>query len=210
MKFFIIFLITFISFSLYAQDSINLNKYIQDDAGLLSYSFEKRMGRYLKKFYQATEVKLHIIFIQSLANKDVQSFNADILTRYGQDRKVILFTLSLSDRLFNVARSENLVNLIPTTRIDSIVETLLPYIKAKRFEHSVTTFSDMAIFSIDSNYKLSPPPVSEKQFVDNRGLLFFLVLFIIVIMLGRKVFSSTILFSSFKQSKKRKIISGSW
>jgi len=206
----IMILLTFFSHFLFAQNEISRDQFVDDQSNLLSYTFEKRMEKYLESFYKKQDVKLHILFLQTLKGKDLETYTNDLLNLYDPADKVVIFTLSLADRIFNISRSESLSDDISNERINNMVSVLTPYIKAKRFEQSIVTFSDMAIFSIDDSYNLSPPPIVQKKFQTNIGLLFFLIIFIIVVMLGRKLFSSSLLYTSVKSKIKRKQIYGDW
>lgn len=208
-KFIIIFL-SIICFQVYARDIPDFDNPIFDEAGVLSFTFEKRMNTYLDSFSEIADAKIHLAFLESLDGESIDDFSKRSLISLNSadNEQVILLILSLSDRSVKIVTSP--YGLISDLKIGGIVDSIIPYIKNNQYEQASVFFSDLIIYNLDSSFAINAPPVTNKKYLNTEGLIFFLVLIFIMFILGRKFFNERIIFSSKTKVKSKKHITGSW
>jgi uncharacterized membrane protein YgcG len=203
-------LFSIISGQIVARELPNLNNPIFDEAGVLSFTFEKRMNNYLEEFAQVNQVKVRLALIESLGGESIDEFSErSLLTiNNANDEQTILLILSISDRSIKISSST--FDLISDEKISGIVDSIIPYIKNHQYEKASVLFSDLVIYSIDSAFVLDAPPVTNKSYLNTKGLIFFLILIIFMFILGRKFFNERIVFTSNSKAKPKTRLTGSW
>ena len=193
-----------------ARNTPDFDDPIFDEAGVLSFTFEKRMNTYLNQFSKETGVKVYLSFVESLGGESIDEFSERSLISMNNaaEEQVVLLILSISDRSIKISASP--YDLMGDRKIGGIVDSIIPYIKNNQYEKASVFFSDLVIYSIDDTYRLNAPPVTSKNYLNTEGLIFFLVLIFIMFILGRKFFNERIIFSSHSKAKSKNHITGSW
>lgn len=205
-----IILLTIFCTEVVARNTPEFSNPIFDEAGVLSFTFEKRMNTYLESFSKEVGAKVYLTFVESLDGESIDEYSERTLIsmNIAAEEQVILLILSISDRSIKISTSP--YDLISDNKIGGIVDSVIPYIKNHQYEKASVFFSDLVIYNVDNTFSLDAPPVTSKNYLNSEGLIFFLVLIFIMFVLGRKFFNERIIFSSHTKVKSKKHITGSW
>ena len=176
--------------------------HFKDELSLTSFSFRKRMDLYLGRYLadQRTEISIH--YLESLRNKTIDEYVQEQIK--GDQEQGIYLILSLSDRQFKIVRSPDYVGPPVQSYINTLSDQLLPYIKNNRFEEASIFFSEQVINQLTPEYKMRPPPYTYKSFLNAKGLIFFLVIFILIFLFGRHLRTPHLIYTSKAKDNKMK------
>lgn len=202
--------IIFFLLSIQIRAEFIIPSFVKDQANLLSLSFTKRMDLYLDGFYQKSGVRLNVRYLQSLNGQSIDEYTAKI---YGDNSEVlgVTFVLSTSDRAFNIALSPAVKEKINPEAINYISDLVIPYIQKRQYDQATLFVTGQLINNIDPSYVGVAPPASYKKFHNSKGLLFFVVVFVLMFLFGHRLRKARVIYADQRLCKKGKgHLNGSW
>jgi uncharacterized membrane protein YgcG len=204
-----------ILFSLFLLLSLNLysapSDHVNDEPNLLNFAFEKRMNAYLSDFYDYSGIYISISYLESLRGKDLDSLSLDLLAGIEQE-KAIVMVLSLSDRQFTIQATQNILEQLDTARLSYLSDSIISYIKRREYDRAVLFFSQQVIFNLKDDFNKVAPPPTYKKYLNARGLIYFAILLILILLFGRSIHKARLLYTSARvaKSNKERRIQGAW
>lgn len=112
-------------------------KYITDDAGVLSKTTIANIDDKLRKIYDNTGVTVKFNTTTSLDEKSIEQFAKDYAKKNISGEKYILFTVSINDRKNNLLVGNDVNNIMSTSDREAIVAIPNQYFKAANFDEGI-------------------------------------------------------------------------
>lgn len=162
----------------------------EDAVKLLPFGQELKLNYFLQHLHNESGVQVYFKLIPSLQGADFATkveeslreiMDEDIEGRY------LLFFLSLSDRQFKILPSQNLESEVDEAQLKNWVGQLIPSLKRQNYPKAIEDFLQVLLYKFAPRENIKVPELSLNKSYNLNSLLFFVVGFLVIFMLGHKL-----------------------
>lgn len=164
-------------------------QHINDEAKLLSYSYEFRMNQFLDHLEENYGIIFQVELLSTSRGFSLQEKIRPIIDRLSNHDNFGIFFLSLSDRQFKIYLSPMLENKLGKDNLDFLVELVKPALTRMNYEEGLSQFFSTFSFKMNPDAPLIPPRASVKEGQNLKTLLAFASAILLFLILGRKLFT---------------------
>jgi uncharacterized protein len=126
---------------------------VTDDANLLTDEQESAITQRLQTLSDTYKVNVYIVTVRSIdtysMDRYVENYYDSRGLGYGENRDGVLLLVSMRDREYRILSNGLGADAISMSDIDSIGDTIAPYLTEKRYNTAFNTFIDECEYEID-------------------------------------------------------------
>ncbi len=161
--------------------------HINDQANLLSYSYEFRLNQFLDHLEEDYGIPFKVELLPSSQGFSLGEKIRPVIDSLQGHERFGIFFLSLSDRQFKIYLSPMLESQLESENLEFLVELVRPALTRMNYEEGLSQFFSTFAFKLNPNAPIIPPRASVKENQNMKTLVTFLVVFFVFFLLGRKL-----------------------
>jgi uncharacterized protein len=181
----------FMAFMGHAKEVPALTGPVVDQAGILSPRINNALSAAFKQLQQSGGPQIQFLITDSLEGDALETYTIKVTDQWklGDAKRDdgVLFFISVQDRAMRLEVGQGLEGKITDAQSGRMIRTITPYFKKGDYESGIVVMAKMLTTQLGGSLDGVPNPPAIKKRQNDKFDFFFILFFIIVMFLSRKM-----------------------